>query len=904
MLVRSTWELSLYESILATKIYIPGLRSNHIYRSALVERVKTGVQGRLTLVSAPPGYGKTTLLSEFAIQCHLPLVWYTLDEQDNTPQVFFHHLFLALQRVCPAFQQVEFPTWQSRDSFVFLISQLADFEQPLVLILDDFHALHNKTLLEDFAFFLEKLPEQLHLILASRCDPPFRLGMFRAHGQLTELRTLDLAFNDRELIDFFQRTTGVNLNIPQAAQLTHLTDGWPAGLQMASISLQKHCDVSQLLESLQGNHRFILDFLLEEVLNRQPQPIQDFLITTSILNRMNSELCEALLSEPLQNGDNLTSQVILEKLEQNNMFVIPLDDQRIWYRYHHLFADLLRIRLEQQTWEKVKNLHDRAANWFEKHNMIWEAVHHILASGNLERLERVMAQNAMAMIYNGQLTQLAEWVRSIPDEIIDQRPWLLLAKAWLLVSTGETARVEALLHNEAAWVIDDFAIENHENFHLQVAILRFYLSVLKDDLTNIQKHLERCQTLLKDSDLLWRAFVLNVFTESLRINGHILYAEQIAHKALQTSRQTNDLSLIIDSYLNLAHVYLDRGKLHNAADTCLKAINLARDKNNVPHSAELVNLGNIYAIYSQVLWEWNELSQGLLYAQEGMHLANQWGQADSLDFTQYMLAKLLQASGDSTGATEAIQSAYLAAEKISPRYSARKARQIAMFYFAQNDLKTAQRWVDSLPAEIFDQLNTANLRDYVGITKIWLALQQNQRALEFLLKWLPLAQQKGSEIRILEGEILLSVAYWQSGDRDQALRIFEEVLKHAKVEGFIRTFVIMGRLSVIELLQACYQRGIQVDYVSKILEACKALPGEIVISKGRTHLPESADSLSERELDVLRYLQTNLTLMDIAVELHVSVHTIRSHAKNIYAKLNVNRRGAAVELAKSLALLK
>jgi LuxR family maltose regulon positive regulatory protein len=397
-------------------------------------------------------------------------------------------------------------------------------------------------------------------------------------------------------------------------------------------------------------------------------------------------------------------------------------------------------------------------------------------------------------------------------------------------------------------------------------------------------------------------FVLNLFTTSLRLHGHIHTAEQTAHQALYISRRSGDLNMILDSYLHLAHVYLDRGKLHYAAETCMQAIQFAQEKTAETSPNWLVSLGNIYAIYSQVLWEWNQLPLGLSFAQKAVKLSQRWGQPNSLAFAYYTLAKLLQASGSSIEATQAIQSAYQVAEKISPQYSARKSRQIAMFHFAQNDFLSAEFWVNTLPSNIFTDLNASHLRDYVAITKIWLSLNQNQRAIDFLNRWLPIAVESNLEVRILEAKILLAIAQWQIGEEKEALQVFEAVLKRAQPEGFIRTFVILGKPTVKIMAQYFLNSEKYGDYILSILNA---LDPKSIIKNG-TPLPISTHpkiKLSDREVQVLRYLQTNLTLPEIASELQISTHTIRSHTKNIYAKLEVNRRSYAVNRAKSLDII-
>ena len=439
--------------ILATKLYIPPPRPKVVLRPRLIERLNEGLHRKLTLISAPAGFGKTTLVSEWVAGCERPVAWLSLDEGDNDPTRFLTYLVAALQTIAAnigagvlgVLQSPQPPPTES--ILTALLNEITTIPDNFVLVLDDYHVIDAKPVDHALTFLLEHLPPQMHLVIATREDPHLPLARLRARGQLTELRAADLRFTPAEAAEFLNQVMGLNLSAEDIAALETRTEGWIAGLQLAALSMQGHQDATSFIKSFTGSHHFVLDYLVEEVLQQQPESVQTFLLRTSILDRLCGPLCDAVLLDPSASG-----QETLEYLEHANLFIVPLDNERRWYRYHHLFADLLRQRLHQSTASStgdegsgVAELHIRASQWYEDNGLELEAFHHAAAANDVERAERLIEGKGMPLHFRGAVTPVLDWLESLPTTVLDARPSLWVTYASLLLITGQTTGVEEKL---------------------------------------------------------------------------------------------------------------------------------------------------------------------------------------------------------------------------------------------------------------------------------------------------------------------------------------------------------------------------------------------------------------------------------------------------------------------------
>jgi LuxR family maltose regulon positive regulatory protein len=437
--------------ILTTKLYIPAPRLNVVLRPRLIERLNEGLHGKLTLISAPAGFGKTTLVSAWVAACQRPTAWLSLDEGDNDPTRFLAYLVAALHTIAPNVGEGVLAVLQSPQSpptesiLTALLNEIATIPDNFVLVLDDYHVIEATPVDTALTFLLEHLPPQMHLLIATREDPQLPLARLRARGQLTELRAADLRFTPDEAAEFLKEVMGLNLSAEEIAALETRTEGWIAGLQMAALSMQGRADATSFIKSFTGIHHFVLDYLVEEVLQRQPDRIRSFLLQTSILDRLSGPLCDAVTGEEDGRG-------MLEALERGNLFVVPLDDERQWYRYHHLFADVLQARSIEEQSNQDPPLHRRASEWYEQNGLRADAIRHALAAEDFERAAGLVELAWPAMRRSRQEATLLGWVKALPDELVRARPVLSVVYAWALLDGGELEAAEARLRNTERWL--------------------------------------------------------------------------------------------------------------------------------------------------------------------------------------------------------------------------------------------------------------------------------------------------------------------------------------------------------------------------------------------------------------------------------------------------------------------
>ncbi len=886
--------------LLRTKLYLPGPRSaaQLVPRPRLIERLNDGLDGKLTLVSAPAGFGKTTLLSEWAAGCgpRTRVAWVSLDTGDNDPSRFWAYVVAALQSVCEDFGE-GIHVSQSRPPPIEtilsgLINEMVGISGRFALVLDDFHMITAPQVHDGFSFLLDNLPPSLHLFLSTRADPPWPLARLRARGEMTELRADDLRFSHQEAATFLNGVMGLHLSPENVAELEARTEGWVAGLQLAALSMQGREDIAAFIKAFGGSHRFILDYLVEEVLERQSNDIQEFLLETSILERMTASLCDAVT-------DRDDGQAILPRLDQANLFIVPLDDERRWYRYHHLFADLLRSRLEQTQPEQVPALHRQASKWYEQNGLIYEAVTHALAAGDAERVGRLIAGNALTMIYHGQLTTLLGCLEALPDDIVRSRPWLCVAYAWALAYSGQLDAVKPVLQAAETALAGLEATGEIRRVTGHVAAIRAYSADLRGEYSHAAELAREALERLPDEDLMIRGFALSLLGTALRDSGDLVAATLASTEAVTISLAAGDVRVAVTALCELAILLIWQGQLRRAATHSRDALQLA-DGFAGQSGQQLPATGLAYARLSSVLREWNDLEAATHYARKAVELCEQWGQADISIVGYSCLARALQATGDSDGALNAIQRMRQIASAVSPYYGALAAVWEAQLQLAQGDTAAA-RWARESGLSVDDEANLDVESAYRTIARILIAQGEFDPALRLLARLLKASETAGAIGYAIEIQVLQAMAHHARGEGDKALPILERALSLAEPEGYVRTFIDEGE-PMGQLLRQAAARGIAVGYVGKLLAALeqetedrhrlgRAVPGSMV------------EPLSERELEVLRLLTTHLSSTEIARELIISVNTVRSHIKSIYSKLDVHSREDAVQRAEKLDLL-
>lgn len=896
--------------ILTTKLKPPHATRNLVVRTRLYEILERGFASKLTLVAAPAGYGKTTLVSEWVLGKDLPTAWFTVDERDNDPARFLIHLIAALQTVnqnigADALEVLYSPVQMRIEAILsLLINDLATSGSPLILVLDDYHLLEHTKLHEAMAFFLAHMPSSMHLVIASRVDPPLRLGKLRASGQLEEIREADLRFSADEASAMLVRTMGIRLGGDSVEVLTSRTEGWIAGLQLAALSMKKREDTKSFLEAFSGTHRYIVDYLTDEVLEQQPEQIRNFLLETSILDRLNGPLCAALTEQE-------AAQTILERLEEDHLFLVSLDDERHWYRYHALFADMLRKRLAQERGEEVTELHTRAARWFERSGELDVAVEHALQAEKYDHAILLVERIAQDTLIRTEFVTFLRWAEALPEEVMHTRPRLCVYYASALVLSGRNLDLARSLLERA--VQDDPS----DRLRGQATLFQAVIASLRGDVQTAIAKSEEALRLLSDDHGYMRSLVIGHLGVGYLASGDVEAARAMFADAADKGERAGSYLSSVMAIRRLAEISIIQGELHAAWSHCERGLRLAtgRQGNLLPVA------GLIKTVQGELLRQWNDLQASCEHLEDGLELLLRWSELLAID-DYITLARVKQAQNDTEGAMEAMSRA----EQIARQSDASRVAPIIVslhqprLWVAQGKMDAVRRWTDAhmpltriLSAEGYDVRFYHHLIEIEDITlaRVYLALGELDRSLAILDPLYDAAERLGRAGTLTEIRVLQALSHHGRGEGELAWSTLAEALQRAEAQGYVRLFVDEGQ-PMLHLLTTMLERTERRDmsgntvfptpYARKLLSSI-----QIELEMRETALiPDSIgliEPLSERELQVLRLLASHLTSTEIADALFISVNTVRFHIKNIYAKLGVHRRADAIKSAKESGIL-
>jgi LuxR family transcriptional regulator, maltose regulon positive regulatory protein len=906
----------LPQALVTTKLRAPRTRPNLVDRPRLREVLARNEVCPLTLVSAPAGFGKTTLLGDWSEQLSRDgksVAWVSLDLSDNDPARFLTYLVGALQEieegigegVLASLRSPQMPPIEALMGV--LVNELAEVAHEITVILDDYHLIDSDPVHEAVSFLLEHLPENARLVISSRADPPLPLARLRVRDQMTEVRAADLRFTPEEASAFLNDVMGLSLSEGDVAVLEGVTEGWIAALQLAALSMRDRQDTSGFVESFSGSNRHVLDFLAEEVLERQPEGVREFLLKTSVLERMSASLCDSLTSRN-------DGQQMLERLEHENLFVIALDDERQWYRYHHLFADVLRSRLQREQPERIRELHRRAAAWYELNGWTSEAIRHALAAQEHDRAADLVERVARKMWFRGEVMTLLGWLEALPEETKGRRPQLLFQYSAALLWVGQLDDVEPLVQEieRAAGVSGEGPDEDLQSSADEpvrqvllggVAAVRSWRAYLKGEPHDAIALARRALALLPEKDLELRTFAAFRLAEAYRTADDLEAATAAYAETAELGRAAGHDYLVLRAMSRQARLRMVQGRLRKADHLLRRALRFA-----VERGGDLLPAtGEEHVFIGELLYEWNQLEAAARQLNEGIRLAERMGQLDTLVDGYVALSRAEMTRGSADSALETAQEASRLAERSGAAEAiVEAAAWNARLHLTRGDLTAAVLELERIAGT--SAVSVSMVRETGQITRARLTMVRGEhdealRLLEGLREAAEASDRKGNLLEIL---VLQALALWATNEKERAVTTLTRALVLAEPEGYVRTFAdegaAMGDL-LSEVLDA-QQRGrldatpsVPMRYLAKLLAA---LAREDAAPAAAERLPEP---LSERELEVLALVAAGMSNKEIAGRLFVSVTTVKTHINNLYRKLDARSRIQAVACARELGIL-
>lgn len=902
------------DTLIRTKLRLPLTRPGLVARPRLQARIAEGLRGPLTLITAPAGFGKTTLVASCVAGCGMPVAWLSLDRDDNQAGRFLRYLVAALREADPAIgseaAQLTTAAFQAPPEAILtsLVNDLDAANGETALVLDDYQFIGSPVVHAQVAFLLDHCPQTFHLVIATRSDPPLPLARLRARAQTVELRAVDLSFTRLEAAQFLNDSMGLGLDADAVALLAERTEGWIAGLQMAALSMRGRDDADSFIRAFAGTNRFIMDFMLEEVLAREPEEVQTFLLQTAILTRLTGALCDAVTGA-------VGAQVMLEGLERRNLFVVPLDDERRWYRYHHLFADLLQTRLQHQAGpERVAELRSRAAEWCEQNGQVADAVRYALAAPDYRRASGLIEQYWHVAANTGEIETAWSWLNALPEDEIKRNVSLALARCWLLWLRGQVGAIAPRLadmeHALNAWAAaagvgpDDVT---YADWFVQYTLLQSIVARYDNNFEVAIVLAERAFALLPEHpspqiDIQLRTLIFLALSSAYDGAGDLeravsAYAELIRLSRMVANATGIGITIRLTGTLRLL------GRLREADTLCRDVLAYVQAQG----MSRLPAAGVLHVAMSEVLVEQNDLAAAEAHLAQGLEIGKWSGRLDAAKNAAYVLSRLRQARHDANGALAAIQEAESAVgEPAAPLVRADLLALRARVLVRQGAVNEAARCVEEAARLVERDRGQTSAMVALSMSRVFAAQSKPAEAVAHLTRSIAAAEEAGRLGAVLELRILRSLALVRQGDARAAEADLERALALAEPEGYVRIFLDEGQPVQMLLAQwlAHAEHGRLRDYAVRLLSQFDAELPEV------TTVPESVaptggliERLSQRELEVLHLIALGNTNQEIARQLFVAPGTVKAHTASIYRKLDVANRTEAVARARQLGIL-
>lgn len=901
------------ETVLQTKLFTPPVRPLSIPRPHLIQKLNNGLSGKLTLVSAPPGFGKTTLVSSWLQQSQRPFTWLSLDKEDNDPTRFLTYLFAALQKIEGNVGQTAISLLHSPQSpppemlLTLLINDLAALPAPIILTLEDYHTINNLDIHKALAFLLDNLPFQLHLVITSREDPPLPIYRLRSSGQMNGIYAHDLRFTLNEAADFLQHTMNVQLTSEDVAKLAQRTEGWIAGLQLAALSMQGLPDTRQFVADFAGDDRYIADYLLHEVVERQPPHIQEFLLRSAVFDRFCPALCDAILGTT----PNI-SQDILTQLDELNLFIVPLDNKRQWYRYHNLFADFLRLRWHERSAGEINTLHRQAACWFEIEGQLAEAIDHNLAGEDYEQAARLIEQNGMSTIFgHAQWETFLNWMQALPPQMVQERPQLNLHFAWGLFSTGQWPAAEPYLQGVESALRNINKTEEQKWMLGEVAAIRALVSYEMGELHRSKEMAALAHELLPQENKTIRGVAaLAEAMANMWSDLDLQTQHRFLQRACDLAQEAGNTTVVLFALDCRTMLDVRAGRLQQAARNYQQARMLGTVEGKVllgPAGMACIQMG-------EVLREWNKLSEAEALLWEGVKLCQQQsGMPVWIIEGHVNLARLKLATGDEPEAEKLIKQAKLLladlpkqGETVQHLVSTTLAYRVR-YWLAQGQLDKAAGWLAKNGITLNAAVSPQNAPFHILLARTLIQQGQLENVQTQLQRLKKVLNQNESLRLSIEYAVLRALWLQDRGNQTEAVQALSQALLLAEPQGYQRIFLEEGE-QLSPLLAMVKVNGATAVYVQTLREAIQS---QLPLPAEKTPTPDLMEPLTEpliellteREEQILRLMAAGLSNRDIAAELFLSHNTIKAYTSRIYGKLSVTNRAEAIHRAYQLNLL-
>ena len=915
------------DPIIRTKLHRPFTRQELVPRPRLQEQVGLGLHGPLTLITAPAGFGKTTLVASSISECRMPVAWLALDANDNQPGRFITYMVAAFAEVSQVFgpetaQLLESPGQAMPEVLLAsLINDLVASSEEIALVLDDYQFITSQAVHAQMSFLLEHCPQALHLLIASRSDPPLPLARLRARGQMMELRAADLRFTPPEAAQFLNDVMALHLDAPSVELLEERTEGWIAGLQMAALSMRDREDVRGFIEGFSGTNRFILDYLLEEILVHQKPEIQQFLLQTSILDRLTVPLCDALMvdhAETQNEPDGFQpdagllapsrSASILEYIERANLFLVALDDERQWFRYHHLFASLLRTQLKKTIGvEGVNRLHMRAAKWYEENGWTLDAIHHASVGSDVENVERLIGKHYLLLMKCDEMSSMRFWTTELSRELVLSRPRLCVYAALSHAWFGQVNEAEVYLREaekKLSLIKDDPEMELVEGhlIYLQSRVAAMHGDMRKA-ISLIKPVFERIPPEFKAV----RLGVEITFGYEYYLDGDFEEASKILQEIIEVGHFVNDISDGIAAHAVFARLLACQGQLRKAYDQFQKALQWLQELSE----SHLGSTGIVEVGMAELQCESNDLDNALAHLERGLELTPLWGKPDDMALGYATYVRIHLARGDRKAAAGVLAKAVQLIRSSSVFSESRSAVEVAQvkYWLVTGQLPEAERWAASLEEIAADPEDTFQFKDEFNLiarARILIALNRLEDSIALLTRLEATARSWGRTGRLIEILMLKAMALYRMGDMMAAQSALAGSLSLAEPEGYLRIFLDEGQPMQILLSRwlAHVPAGSLRNYVIRLLAQ---LDKELQVGSPQPGKSASDDGLLEpvstRESEVLHLMALGMTNQQIADQLIISPGTVKAHTSSIYRKLCVANRTEAVARARQLDIL-